>query len=209
MSIVRLTHQTEADIMRVDDDASHVIFSTILGGRYKGGSYYFYYRPNQVSQKLEPEIGSVVIHDGDLGYTFPSTVEQGEMYFLKGKLQLTMTDSTVTNTGLSLFGSLLSTSWLQGRARQASRGELSLGWFDNFVVRCGCGYFSSLLQKFTDRWAPHFHKKVAKSSDSAQKLLDTLDSKRIYASPEHYVNWFGSTKGENEESKHHHEDKEL
>jgi hypothetical protein len=200
-----LTSQTETDVTRIDEDASHLIFSVVLGGNFKGGSHRFYHRPNNVSQEIVPEVGSVLIHDGDLGYTLPSTVGKGEMYVFKGKLQVTMKDATDSSTGLSLFASFLSTSWLQGRSRQVSRGELSLGWFDNFVVRSCCRVISSLLQNFTDRWAPHFHKRIAKNSESALKLLDTLDSKRIRASREHYVDWFGKDSDEKDDFKRHEE----
>ena len=173
----------------MENNTSYLIFSTSLNEGFEGGSTRFFHRRFNVFRDLALDQGSVMIHEGSIGYE-SNDVTKGIKYTLKGKLSIDWLDSHNEYTGLSWFASWLSLPWLQGRFERAAGGNLLNKWVDGIILRSLCGKVAGWIQTFTDVWAKQFLVKLVEDPEKVPIFLSTLDSKTVHSALKHKSTWF-------------------
>mmetsp|Transcript_10482 Transcript_10482/g.14805 ORF Transcript_10482/g.14805 Transcript_10482/m.14805 type:complete len:469 (-) Transcript_10482:205-1611(-) len=181
------------DIIRNEDvqSLSNLNFYAFLNVGSNEGSVAITHRRTGANRDVVPDSGNVLIHDDTINSDL-NPLKKGESYVMTGKVNIDWVDSMKEYTGVSIYASWLSLSWIQRQFQRISEEKTDRKWMKNFAFKQLCDKISKAIQYLTELYSPYYHVKVVVGNQNVTNFLSSLEqNKYSYIEKErHMATWF-------------------
>jgi hypothetical protein len=139
----------------------HLVFQVYLNDDYQDGEAKFTNRVDRFSMTMRPDVGSILLFDASIEHELLNS-SGNRQYMLSGEISVLLHgQSDDQHTGLSHCAGFLSLPWIRVYLRNVA--ERKSGILKIVVQKLG-----SIVEGFTDIWAPHFVANLVDKSDGGK-----------------------------------------